>query len=598
MITAYYQVLFVMSIVLTILYILSWHKHFDVHVTLVFVMVPIAIMGNVMTARATSLEEAILANKITYFGGSFLVLIITISILNLCEIHVPQWARVVAFAACTVVYLSVLSIGDKTWFYKSCDFAKEDGVGRLVNKVYGPMHTVFGGMVMLLFAVGLAGMVYSYVRKKNVPRKIILLLFIPETVAIFAFYVGRQVITDKIEFLPAAYVFAQIMYLIIIHQVCLYDITDVGIDSMVQTGERGFLSFDFKRHFLGCNETALAVFPELKDVTVDRVLPEDTAVAKNVNRWLDTYLEDQSNHEFRYRSGENIYLASLTYLYSGRRKRGYQFFLSDDTKRQQYVTLLNSFNYKLKEQVAEKTRNIVEMHDKLIIGMATMVESRDNSTGGHIRRTSEGVRMLTDEIRKDNVLGLTEDFIRNLIKAAPMHDLGKIAVDDVILRKPGRFEPEEFEKMKAHATEGARIVHAILEGTDDEEFHEIAENVAHYHHERWDGSGYPEGLKGEEIPLEARIMAIADVYDALVSKRVYKASMPFDKADAIIMEGMGSQFDPQLERYYVAARPRLEAYYSEQEAVADGSGLKAEKPLCERFRTTSRTAEISNNRTE
>ena len=130
-----------------------------------------------------------------------------------------------------------------------------------------------------------------------------------------------------------------------------------------------------------------------------------------------------------------------------------------------------------------------------------------------------------------------------MIKAAPMHDLGKIAVDDAILRKPGRFTPEEFEKMKAHAAEGARIVHEILKGTDDEDFQRIAENVAHYHHERWDGSGYPDGLKGEEIPLEARIMAIADVYDALVSKRVYKESMSFEKADAIIMEGMGTQFD-------------------------------------------------------
>lgn len=146
-----------------------------------------------------------------------------------------------------------------------------------------------------------------------------------------------------------------------------------------------------------------------------------------------------------------------------------------------------------------------------------------------------------------------------------MHDLGKIAVDDSVLRKPGRFTPEEFEKMKAHAAEGARIVREILKGTDDPEFSRIAENVAHYHHERWDGSGYPEGLKGEEIPREARIMAIADVYDALVSKRVYKEKMSFAKADAIIMEGMGSQFDPALEPVYTAARPTLEKYYSSLE---------------------------------
>ena len=145
-----------------------------------------------------------------------------------------------------------------------------------------------------------------------------------------------------------------------------------------------------------------------------------------------------------------------------------------------------------------------------------------------------------------------------------MHDLGKIAVKDSILQKPGKFEPWEFEEMKKHADEGARIVSEILEGTDDRYFKKIAENVAHYHHERWDGSGYPEGLKGKDIPLEARIMAIADVYDALVSKRVYKDSMSFEKADEIIMEGFGKHFDESLKPYYVSARPKLEAYYLSQ----------------------------------
>ena len=115
--------------------------------------------------------------------------------------------------------------------------------------------------------------------------------------------------------------------------------------------------------------------------------------------------------------------------------------------------------------------------------------------------------------------------------------------------------------MKTHAAQGARIVKQILDGTDDKEFAKIAINVAHYHHERWDGSGYPKGLKGEEIPLEARIMAIADVYDALVSKRVYKEKMSFEQANQIIMEGMGKHFDKRLEKYYVAARPKLEEYY-------------------------------------
>ena len=119
--------------------------------------------------------------------------------------------------------------------------------------------------------------------------------------------------------------------------------------------------------------------------------------------------------------------------------------------------------------------------------------------------------------------------------------------------------------MKAHAAEGARIVHEILKGTDDVAFHHLAENVAHYHHERWDGSGYPMHLKGEQIPPEARIMAVADVYDALVSKRVYKDKMSFEQANSIIMDGMGSQFDSALKEAYLAARPALEAYYSSLE---------------------------------
>lgn len=225
-----------------------------------------------------------------------------------------------------------------------------------------------------------------------------------------------------------------------------------------------------------------------------------------------------------------------------------------------YGDLADNFNA-MSNSLLEKNRRIASIQNSIIRGMAVMVESRDNSTGGHINRTSECVRVFVNKMIEDGNFDITESFAKAIIKAAPMHDLGKIAVDDAVLRKPGRFTDEEFEIMKKHAPEGARIVEEVLRESDDEEFKKIAINVAHYHHEKWNGSGYPTKIKGEEIPYEARIMALADVFDALVSKRCYKESMSYDQAFSIIEESLGQHFDPVLGRFFISCRKELEELY-------------------------------------
>ena len=555
----YYDVLFALSLVLTLVYAVIWHKHFDVHFTLMFITIPIANLGYVFLIRSQSLESAITANNIIYLGGCYLMLFIMLSVLSLCRIRMKRPVTVGLMIFTTLVYLSVITSGELPLFYKSVSYSNENGIPHL-EKEYGVMHTVFYIMVLLYFMMSIAAIVYSYFKKKDVSRKIIFLMLLSEFVGIMSYFGGKNIF-GTIELVPLSYVMAQVMYLMIADRVCLYDITDSAADSLVETGNTGFISFDFRFNYLGSNGTAKKIFPEINELTVDRTIMGRLNVSDTFLKWLGDFSRDNSKNTVYYKSGEEIYCIDINFLYDGKRRRGYQFFITDDTKNQQYIALIDSYNSDLREEVKQKTKHIVEMHDKLILGMAAMVESRDNSTGGHIRRTSDVVKILVDEMMKENKLGLSEEFCRDIIKAAPMHDLGKIAVDDAILRKPGRFTDEEYEKMKAHAAEGARIVHEILKGTDDAQFQEIAENVAHYHHERWDGSGYPEGLKGEEIPLEARIMAVADVYDALVSKRVYKEAFDFEKANRIIMEGMGSQFDPGLQRIYEKARPKLEAIY-------------------------------------
>ena len=211
----------------------------------------------------------------------------------------------------------------------------------------------------------------------------------------------------------------------------------------------------------------------------------------------------------------------------------------------------------------EKTRKILDIQNSVIRGMAVMVESRDNSTGGHINRTSDCVKVFVNKLRNyEKYKDLSDEFCESVIKAAPMHDLGKIAVDDAILRKPGKFTDEEYEIMKKHSAEGARIVENVLREVDNQNFKTIAVNVAHYHHEKWNGTGYPEKIAGNDIPFEARIMALADVFDALVSKRCYKDSFSYDKAFQIIEESLGTHFDPDLGEIFIKSRKELEELYN------------------------------------
>ena len=195
---------------------------------------------------------------------------------------------------------------------------------------------------------------------------------------------------------------------------------------------------------------------------------------------------------------------------------------------------------------------VEKIQQSVISSLATVVEERDENTGEHIQRTSEYVRMLSDAMKADSrYVSVSGEFLNNVQLAAPMHDMGKIRIPDAILNKPGRLTDEEYAVMKRHSAYGAEIIEKTLRVIEEEDYYNVAKNIARHHHERWDGKGYPDGLKGEEIPLEARIMALADVYDALVSKRVYKEAFSKEKACEILREGAGTQFDPDLTRLFL-----------------------------------------------
>lgn len=216
-------------------------------------------------------------------------------------------------------------------------------------------------------------------------------------------------------------------------------------------------------------------------------------------------------------------------------------------------------NVEYAQDLQQKTETIAQMQSALIMILADIVESRDKCTGDHVRKTAAYTKIIMKHMKKLHIYEdqLTDEFVYDVGNSAPLHDVGKIHVPDAILNKPGRLTDEEFAIMKEHTTVGAEILDQAIEMTPDSGYLAEARNLALYHHEKWDGSGYPTGIAGEEIPLSARIMAIADVFDALVSKRSYKDGFPFEKAMDIIKEGAGQHFDAKLVEAFVDAEDEV-----------------------------------------
>jgi putative two-component system response regulator len=210
---------------------------------------------------------------------------------------------------------------------------------------------------------------------------------------------------------------------------------------------------------------------------------------------------------------------------------------------------LRDKNEYLEQEVARRTQEVSAIQDVTILAMASLAETRDSDTGNHIRRTQFYVKALAEHLRGHPrfIAFLSEQNIATLFKSAPLHDIGKVGIPDRILLKPGRFTPEEFEIMKTHTTLGRdAIAHAEGALGTQVAFLSMAKDIALSHQEKWDGSGYPQGLAGDAIPISARLMAVADVYDALISRRVYKEGMPHAKAVEIILAGRGQHFDPDI----------------------------------------------------
>jgi putative two-component system response regulator len=228
----------------------------------------------------------------------------------------------------------------------------------------------------------------------------------------------------------------------------------------------------------------------------------------------------------------------------------------------QWQDFLQDQNAWLQQQVEKRLTEINHLQDASIYVMVSLAEFRDECTGNHIRRTQEYTRVLAEKLAQspDHAASLNAQQIELMAKSAPLHDMGKIAIPDHILLKAGKLTPEEFEVMKTHAQRGADMLHTAGSHMGEQgDFLAMAMTIARSHHEKWDGSGYPDGLAGEQIPLAARLMAVADVFDALTTSRPYKTALTREQAVDLIVQGSGKHFDPQVVEAFMAIQDELQS---------------------------------------
>ena len=559
MVTAGFGICLVISVLATLLFALRNDDRVNSYDWSISLLLPFIIMGYWLKTQTASQEAALVLFVFINLGTTVLLAVILFSLLRHLAIPVNPWLKffvyIAAFAQLFPIWATFRK-GVPEGMVQITDTG--DGYAtRMVGGSFAFSHLTFL-LALLIVVVGIVAILQSHRRTYSRRTLGFYMFFVVAGIVIY----GLESLLDmNFSGMPYLYMAGDVLLVLNYDRNRAHDIFSLIADSQ-KALSRGYIAIDLNGLFLSATERCFDILPDLKNQRADAVIPADSPSGKHLRTVIENY-NDNGTTTATFRVGEKTLAYEIAPIrYRNGPTQGYLIDIRDATEEARNIEILADFNNRLNQEVAEKTHNVEAMQQKLVLSLADMVENRDSNTGGHVKRTSDVVRILVEDIQLNQYFPLSDALAKDLIKTAPMHDLGKVSIDSSILNKPGRLTPEEYTIMKTHSTISGQMVKILLEGMEEEHLVQTAYHVARYHHERWDGKGYPEGLVGEIIPLEARIMAVADVYDALVSKRVYKAPMSYDKAAQIMVEGMGTQFDPSMHVVFLSCRSRLERYYS------------------------------------
>ena len=557
MATIGFGICLVISILILVYMGMRNYDNINIYDWSILILIPVVILGYWLKTRVTTPEAAKLAFCFIYLDSSVLLMLAFFAMLHSFGVRVKWWQKAlgygVAFAHAAVVWASF-----NTAQYYATMTVTRTAAGSVTKMTSGPLKIIHVVYLVGVLTIAVIFLIRLHLKNGTHSRHVLYNYSLVASLFVIV-YAVEMVIDVDFSILPYLYVLSSGVIVATYDLEHMHDISCVLSQRQKYFSAHGYVVLDLKQRFMSCNDTAFDFEPFLKEQRVDEHLPENVTIF----RQMIAQFEKDKTTSRRVTQGEVTYVYEITTFSMHRdgKPKGYLFDIRDATKEQKAIDIMDAYNQTLSAEVEKKTEHITDIQKKVTLGMANIIDNRDNNTGGHVKRTSAVMDILINELMRLKGTTISQQMADDIVRAAPLHDLGKISIDSSILCKPGRLTAEEYEIMKTHSVKSGELVHILLDGVEEQHFVDTAYNIARYHHERWDGKGYPEGLVGTMIPIEARIMAIADVYDALVSKRCYKEAMSYEKACQIMLEGMGTQFDPNLRRVFLACRSRLEAYY-------------------------------------
>lgn len=516
---------------------------------LMTVLAGVSMFGYCFVLQSTTLESMVFAYKIIFLGRAFVYFVTLRFYMEFFDLKLRRWCCAVLFAVSAAIMFVTLTFNRHSYLFRSVYLDVVEGFPVMVTK-YGPLF-IPCMIITFFYVITFPVIAITHMRHQSKWYKYSVMGILFATFSSLIMNVMSHILKTPFDLTPLGIVPGQIALLLLIYKLNIYDINDTVREMTYNSMDSAIVIVDEHYRFKGCNPLARTLFPALKHTSINQNIDSTSYI-------LYELLHQGGDSKITHKG--HVYYPEVKTLYSKGKLSGYALWLKDVTKQIEHTQLLENYQHDLEFEVNRKTEQLRRIQENMLISFSNIVESRDDITGQHIRRTSTYVDILIKQLVKEGKFKetLTESYEKHVRLTAPLHDFGKLAISDRILNKPGKLTPEEFETMKTHTIVGGKILDEILSTLEDKEYYRLAKNMALYHHEHWDGKGYPKGLKGEEIPLCARIMAIVDVFDALVSKRPYKEAYSFDKAFGIIEEERGHHFDPVITDSFLAIREELE----------------------------------------